>query len=347
VAQSDADSLLAAMPIPAIAIGPEQRILAANAGAYALFGSSIQSRHFATVLRQPALLECLEAVQSGRTARSETAWMVTEAMSEVSYQVTVARAEIGADPVMLVSFVDTSDREEAGQMRRDFVANVSHELRTPLTALLGFIETLREAARDDASARERFLKVMEMEANRMNRLVSDLLSLSRVESEQRVRPRTCADVSVIIRSVASSLRPLANEAGVTLELSGTVESAEVPADPDQLAQVFSNLIENAIKYGHTGERVVVTLTRSDHDAGIRGPAVIVTISDDGDGFDPVHIPRLTERFYRIDDHRSRELGGTGLGLAIVKHIMQRHRGSLRIESEPGQGSRFSVVLPEE
>jgi two-component system phosphate regulon sensor histidine kinase PhoR len=225
-------------------------------------------------------------------------------------------------------------------MRRDFVANVSHELRTPLTALMGFIETLKHAAKDDPRAREMFLGIMEHEAGRMNRLVRDLLQLSRVEAEERIRPKDEVELRALLVGVISSLQGLAERAGGRVELAG--DPFTVPGDADQLVQVFTNLIENALKYGKAGQVVRVSLTPEDT---VRGPAVKVEVADEGEGIDPVHLPRLTERFYRVDSHRSREMGGTGLGLAIVKHIVSRHRGFLRIESEPGEGSRFSVVLP--
>ena len=338
-------SILNAAPVPMLMIGRNDRVIAANERATALLGSGAESRHYVTFLRQPAVLDGIEAVLAERTERVEADYFSTEAMREATYRTTAARVPLETGWAVLVTFIDTTDVQEAGQMRRDFVANVSHELRTPLTAVLGFIETLRGAARDDPAARDRFLGIMEKEASRMNRLVRDLLSLSRVESQQRVRPNTPADIPAILRSVVSTLRPIAEEAGSTVALTGDDASADVPGDADQLAQVFSNLIENAVKYGGEGTRIEVELHHSDYDATVRSPAVIVTVSDDGEGIDPVHIPRLTERFYRIDSHRSRELGGTGLGLAIVKHIVNRHRGRLRIESAPGEGSRFTVILP--
>ncbi|MDH3264904.1 MAG: ATP-binding protein, partial [Paracoccaceae bacterium] len=224
-------------------------------------------------------------------------------------------------------------------------ANVSHELKTPLTALLGFIETLRGSAREDAAARERFLEIMAREAERMNRLVSDLLSLNRVESEERVRPTGRVEMGALLGSVRSALRPLARERGVEIEIAGEAGGIWVPGDGDQLTQVFTNLVENAVKYAASGKLVTLTVAREEREPALRGPAVRVAVIDRGEGFDPAHIPRLTERFYRIDSHRSREQGGTGLGLAIVKHIVNRHRGRLRIESAPGQGSRFTVTLP--
>jgi two-component system phosphate regulon sensor histidine kinase PhoR len=245
---------------------------------------------------------------------------------------------------VMMSFEDINSIEQAEQMRRDFVANVSHELRTPLTALLGFIETLQGPAKSDPTAQDRFLSIMQSEATRMERLVKDLLSLSRVEGEERIRPKEQLDVIGLLNSVLDALGPTAKAAGVTFASSIPVAECLVLGDEDQLRQVFTNLIENAIKYGAKQGTVQLTVTTSDHDPSLRGAGVRIDIKDDGDGIDPVHIPRLTERFYRVDTHRSRELGGTGLGLAIVKHIINRHRGRLRIESKPGEGSCFSVIL---
>jgi two-component system phosphate regulon sensor histidine kinase PhoR len=235
--------------------------------------------------------------------------------------------------------------EEAFQMRRDFVANVSHELRTPLTALMGFIETLLGAARDDAEARERFLAIMAREAGRMNRLVGDLLSLGRVEAEERVRPTSPVDLTGLVRSVIHSLAPLAEAERTEIETVFPATTIVVPGDSDQLAQVVSNLLENAIKYSRPDTTVKVSLAEDSNHPMLRQDAIVFTVEDQGEGIEATHIPRLTERFYRIDTHRSREMGGTGLGLAIVKHIVNRHRGRLRITSEHGKGSRFSVILP--
>ena len=213
-----------------------------------------------------------------------------------------------------------------------------------LRALLGFIETLRGAARDDAAARERFLSIMAREAERMNRLVADLLSLTRVESEERVRPTAPVDLAALVRSAAASLRPVAEAAGVEIELTGTVEPLTAPGDADQLTQVLTNLIENALKYGGPGP-VTVSLSAQSRDPVLKRAVARIDVIDRGEGIDDLHLPRLTERFYRVDSHRSREKGGTGLGLAIVKHIVNRHRGRLKIESRKGEGSRFTVLLP--
>lgn len=338
---------LAAIPLPALLVDQTERIIAANPDALTLLGQQIAGRHFATILRQPTVLDAIEA--GLRDKRPHQARMLSnDGAQDTTYDV-ICRYVNGIGAVnggaVLISFQDVTHLEQAVQMRRDFVANVSHELRTPLTALMGFIETLRGPARDDAGARDRFLGIMEGEAGRMNRLVGDLLSLNRVESEERVRPTEQVNLTEVLQATLTSLRPLADDAKVQLSLAAPEEPVFVIGDPDQLRQVFTNLIENAIKYGGSGGRVDAVLSASDRDPAVRGPAARVQVIDKGPGINPVHLPRLTERFYRADNHRSRELGGTGLGLAIVKHIINRHRGRLRVESELGQGSVFTVILP--
>ncbi|MGE4326293.1 MAG: sensor histidine kinase [Pseudodonghicola sp.] len=338
---------LAAMPLPALLVDQSERIIAANAEALTLLGQQIIGRHFATILRQPQVLDAIEA--GLRDKRPHTArHLSNDGAQDTTYDVTCRYVRgIGAvqGGAVLVSFQDVTHLEQAGQMRRDFVANVSHELRTPLTALMGFIETLRGAAKDDPIARDRFLGIMEGEASRMNRLVGDLLSLNRVESDERVRPKEQVNLTQTLEDTLHTLRPLGEEAGVVLHLTAPEEDVEVTGDPDQLRQVFTNLVENAIKYGASGGRVDLVLTSSERDPAVRAAAARVQVIDKGPGIDPVHLPRLTERFYRADNHRSRQLGGTGLGLAIVKHIVNRHRGRLRVESELGQGAVFTVILP--
>lgn len=341
------DAFLAATPMPALLIDRSERIIAANADARTLLGQQIMDRHFGTILRQPPVLDAIEASLRDHTPR-QARHLSNDGAHDTVFDVSCRYIDdIGAGAIgaLMVTFQDVTYLEQAGQMRRDFVANVSHELRTPLTALIGFIETLRGPARDDAEARDRFLAIMEGEAARMARLINDLLSLSRVESEERVRPRDRVNLVACLRSTLHSLTPLAEEAGVALELDLPQVAVEVPGDGDQLRQVFTNLIENAIKYGGSGGRVDVRVGLSDRDAAVRGPSARIQVIDKGPGIAAVHLPRLTERFYRGDAHRSRAMGGTGLGLAIVKHIINRHRGRLRVESELGQGSVFTVVLP--
>lgn len=333
--------IVESLPLPTLLVAPDGRIEACNSGARKVFGDAIQGRHYITVLRQPATLDAVETALAG--GENTTAqYLTTEARNDVTLEATCAPLASGK---VLIVLEDRTAMQEAGQMRRDFVANVSHELRTPLTALLGFIETLRGAAKDDTEARERFLGIMAREAGRMNRLVDDLLSLSRVETDERVRPTAEIDLVPIVQAVLAALTPVANEHGVEIVRQGLDQDAFLPGDADQLSQVVTNLVENAIKYSSVDSQVIVSLQADHGNPMLRSDAWVLSVADTGEGIDPVHIPRLTERFYRIDNHRSREMGGTGLGLAIVKHIVNRHRGRLRIDSASGQGSLFSVILP--
>lgn len=335
---TDILALLQGLPLPVLLIAADERIVAANDLALAQFGAAILDRHHALSFRQPDVLRAIEqALHAGQCGTARLT--LPGAAQDTIFDITISSVPQGA----LLAFEDRSAIQQMDQMRRDFVANVSHELRTPLTALLGFIETLRGPARDDAPARERFLGIMASEAERMNRLVRDLLHLSRVEAEERVRPSEEIDISALARSVAASLRPVAETGKVSIKLEGADEPFWIRADRDQMTQVLSNLIENAVKYGSPAESEVKVSLQTE--AGPRGPRLRLTVADQGEGIDPIHLPRLTERFYRVDGHRSRQMGGTGLGLAIVKHIINRHRGRLIIESEKGKGSRFSMLLP--
>ncbi len=338
---------LDAIPQPALLVDQSERLIGANSAAVALLGNSIVGRHFATILRQPQVISAIEAClheRAPKTARH----LSNDGAPDTSFEVTLPYVPgIGAvsGGAALMSFMDITEREQASQMRRDFVANVSHELRTPLTALIGFIETLQGPARNDPKAQERFLGIMQTEADRMNRLIKDLLSLSQVEGQERIRPDSVVDLQVLLASTIRALTPQAEKNRTRVTLDVDMAETDVTADEDQLRQVFINLIENAIKYGGADGAVAITISEIERDAAIRGPAIKVAVRDTGQGIDPIHIPRLTERFYRVDSHRSREMGGTGLGLAIVKHIVSRHRGRLRIDSVPGQGSCFTVILP--
>ncbi len=336
----DPVTLMDAAPVPMVHIGPDERIAAANGAAEEVFGPVIRGYHYITALRQPALLDCIAgafASQERRTIRLP----IRESTWDITYRTTATPiADRGG---ILLFLEDVSHVEEASQMRRDFVANVSHELRSPLTAILGFIETLRGPARDDLEAQDRFLGIMECEAKRMSRLIKDLLSLSRVEAEERRMPTGQVDVASLASSAVETFEAQAKAKGVALGLSGVQTPVYIRGSTDQLMQVFTNLIENALKYG--GDRTNVVVTTRSFDPELHCPAVRITVRDNGDGIDPQHIPRLTERFYRIDAHRSREMAGTGLGLAIVKHILNRHRGRLSITSEFRGGSSFAAILP--
>lgn len=338
-----------AVPVPMLILDQSARVVVANDAAGAMLGPSLTDRPFVTVLRQPRVNRAVEQALTDAAPQRLSAALSARGHDR-NCVVTVTPLTLQGAPGAAVVIEDSSGVEYAERLRRDFVANVSHELRTPLTALMGFIETLQGPARNDPAARERFLSIMQREGQRMSRLIGDLLSLSRVEQEERRRPSERVDLAALIRLACATLAPTARTAGVSVRMT-VGDVAEVLGDPDQIQQVLHNLIENAIKYGtrpgvEQGREVRVTLTHVPHEPVLRGPGWAVEIADDGEGIDEQHLPRLTERFYRIDTHRSRERGGTGLGLAIVKHIVARHRGRLKIESEKGVGSRFTVILPD-
>lgn len=339
-----ATEFLEAIPWPLILVGTDARIVAANGPAIELFGPIGVGRHFATQLRYPSISTLIDAAQAEETNGSSRFRRFEGGVEQtIHVQATALNGQV------LLAFEDLTPAEHADQIRRDFVANVSHELKTPLTALLGFVETLRGAARDDPAARDRFLSIMEKEANRMNRLIKDLLSLSRVESEARMRPSDVVEIFPLCESAVRLMRPVAMAANVTVNChppDPEFSQMTARADADQISQVLINLLENGIKYGRSGGQVDVHIRQDILSRGSGRGAIRIDVSDDGEGFDPLHIPRLTERFYRVDDHRSREKGGTGLGLAIAKHILQRHDGRLLITSEPGKGSVFSMLIPQ-
>jgi len=339
-------TLIDGYPSPTVLIFDNDRVAAMNSHAVRLLGQNLVGRHYITAMRQPDLMDAIEATLLLRKPR-KTRYLTTEAGRPITYTVDCSPVEgRGATQRgVMVVFEDITHLEEAVQIRRDFVANVSHELKTPLTALLGFIETLTHAAADDPVAQKRFLGLMELEASRMNRLVGDLLALSRVESEERLRPSDRVNLTNVVSLAVDRMRPVAESAECSIWLDLYDLPIWVLADEEQLIQVMSNLVENAIKYGATEKGVRIELTMSNYESALRGPGARISVQDFGEGIDPIHIPRITQRFYRVDGHRSREMGGTGLGLAIVKHIVNRHRGRLRVDSEVGAGSTFSIVLP--
>ncbi len=343
-ARASAEAVLSALPEPLLLIDAERRIVSANPSALNWLGPRLAGRDLGAALRVPAVLEATDAVLKGAGARTVEVDLPGAVERHLSAQVGPLRPPTSEGAAAVLTLTDITASKRSERMRQDFVANASHELRTPLATLLGFIETLRGPARDDTAARERFLSIMAEQASRMARLVDDLLSLSRIELNEHLAPKERVDLRRVLAAVADSLEQRAEKRQMRIDVTLPDTLPEVVGDPDELAQVFQNLIDNAIKYGRSGTAVEVTAGASPKRLG-GGAAAMVAIRDHGEGILTEHIPRLTERFYRVDPARSRELGGTGLGLAIVKHIVNHHRGLLEIESELGEGSVFAVHLP--
>lgn len=322
-----------------------RKVVFANTNANEVFGSGYEGKDFVHVVRHPKCMELIEAIFKGQN--SAGAGITIEYPVKAVFNVLVSNMDFGPDEpnYCMISMIDISDLKEAEQMRSDFVANVSHELRSPLTALSGFIETLQGPARNDLTAQTRFLGLMEQEAARMVRLISDLLSLSKVEASLRIKPDGTANVVEILDLIKATLADAAKKENKTLDIEIVDSVEQIAGNQDELTQVFQNLIENAIKYGAADTVIKVEMNVVSGVAGIPDKALSVMIKDQGEGIPKEHLSRLTERFYRVDNHRSRQQGGTGLGLAIVKHIINRHRGRMQIESEQGKGSTFTVFLP--
>jgi len=338
------DRLVLGTPLPTLRVHRQDgldMVTNANALARDIFGADIVDKPVFKVLRDAQIFAMLDRVFDTQTNQS-CRFQRDVVRSAMYYEATAIW--MGPDQAV-VQFVDLTDLETANQMRRDFVSNVSHELKTPLAALMGFIETLLGPARNDAAAHDRFLNIMNQEAQRMNRLVSDLLSLSRVEETERKRPTNTVCVNDVLTSSLEVLHPTAKAANVRIDTVGLDQPVHILGDWDQMIQVCVNLMENAIKYGGSDNTVVLTLVGSQYDPTLRKPCAIIRVKDHGPGIDAIHLPRLAERFYRVDDHRDRKTGGTGLGLAIVKHIVTRHRGRMAVQSKRGQGAEFSIILP--
>ena len=328
-----------------IILDADRRIVFLNEPARLRFGGGHLERDIVHLIRNGECLGMIKQVLAGGPPLVGTLLMEQPARAVFAIKVAGLRDPGSNKTGALLSLQDISQLQEAEQMRSDFVANVSHELRSPLTAISGFIETLKGAAQSDKQARNRFLDLMEVETERMIRLVADLLSLSKVEARQRVRPQGHADLVSVLGRVTASLEKLATDKGTEIDIKADDSVPKVPGSEDELQQVFQNLLENALKYSSPRSKIQVFVSALPQAAGIAGPAMAIKICDQGPGIEKHHLARLTERFYRVDSHRSRNQGGTGLGLAIVKHIVQRHRGRLKVESELGQGSCFTVFLP--
>ena len=326
---------------PVILTDRRGSVILANGAARATFPALKAGYPLSFALRDPALLDALALALQGPGSHAVDLFERVPVERAFACVVAGLPAATRAGEEAAVLLMRETSREKALEaMRADFIANASHELRTPLASVLGFIETLQGPARNDVAAREKFLGIMAVQARRMGRLVDDLLSLSRMEMKKHIAPSDRVDLLALMRHLSDALSELARERGVVITIVPASAATVVTGDRDELLSVFDNLIENAIKYGKAGGRVEVTL------ADARTPAeVAVTVRDFGAGIAPEHLPRLTERFYRVDNAQSRAEGGTGLGLALVKHTISRHRGRLTIESRPGEGAAFTVILP--
>lgn len=344
----DLEPVLNGMTSAIFLVGRKRNLLFANNAAETLFGKHQTGIDFVKIVRHPDCLLALGNVLSGQS-QSDAMFELQQPM-RTTYQIKVTALNAGKKsndiPRAMITFDNISHIRDAQQMRSEFVANVSHELRSPLTALSGFIETLQTLAKDDLQARERFLNIMAREAKRMDRLIGDLLSLSRVEANKHMRPEAVVYLTVIVEQAIALLAKQAeeNSCAINLQIAQGIKDL-VQGDADQLLQVFLNLIENAMKYGASEKGVEINISNPEHVVGIDGPAILVQVTDYGSGIAPEHLSRLTERFYRVDNGRSRQSGGTGLGMAIVKHILTRHRGRLKISSTVGEGSNFTISLP--
>lgn len=331
-----ASDIAAAVPDPLVVFDRQGTILLANAAARNAFGVDA-GVPLHLKFRSPEM-HGLVRLALEEPDRAHTIEYSERVPFERLYQVTASPVGAAGEMHILV-FEDHSEARRIDRMRADFIANASHELRTPLASVAGFIETLRGSAHEDPAARERFLQIMHNQTGRMARLIDDLLSLSRLEIKPYLKPETEVDIVALLRAVADSMAQIAAEAGVTIERELPAGDIRVAGNHDELVQVFDNLIENACKYGSSGGRIVVSAK-----AEPEGRAA-VTVRDFGPGIPEEHIPRITERFYRVDIETSRAQKGTGLGLSIVKHILTRHDATLTIESKLGEGSAFIVHFP--
>jgi two-component system phosphate regulon sensor histidine kinase PhoR len=339
------DSLIGGLPSPAIVLDREAQVIAFNEAAATIAPALRRGEPALITLRMPELVDAIRRAAKRREPQRVEFFERVPLDRWFEAFVTPVRltaGDVGSD-ILLMTFNDLTPLRRVEEMRADFIANASHELRTPLAALLGFIETLQGRAKDDPAAREKFLSIMQTQAARMARLIDDLLSLSRIELNAHLQPSTPVDLGPIACQVADGLQTLARDCDVEIKVSAPAEPLMVLGERDELIRALENLVENALKYGAAGKRVDITLTRGQTRAG--AVEARLTVRDYGPGIAPEHLPRLTERFYRVDVAESRAHGGTGLGLALVKHVLNRHGGRLTIDSTPGAGAAFTAYVP--
>lgn len=337
-------AILDAFPAPVLLLDSRRTVIEANQAAHEIFGTRLKNHDLAQSLRHPAALDAASAViADGKRSKAQIILQTPVVRHYELHAMPVTQDQDDRVRAALV-LLDVTAAFHVEQMRADFVANVSHELRSPLAALTGFIETLKGPAKEDAAARTKFLDIMEVEARRMARLIDDLLSLSRVEANEHIRPKGRVNIAELLATSCETLGPRGGKRGIEIMLDCPEGLPDVAGDYDQLSEVFHNLLDNALKYGAPGQPVKLAAQTVERIPEIGGAGVRVCVHNMGEPIAPEHLPRLTERFYRIDKARSRDIGGTGLGLAIVKHIISRHRGRLIMESNAENGTNFSVYL---
>ena len=353
--------LIDSLPVAIISFSKNYNILKANKIALDVLGKDIINFDIRHIFRHPEVSETIENVLENKSKNRNITievfglplqiWSLQVLVfSDLNKEYDKIQSFQSNEPVGVILMTNQTLEKQLEKTRADFVANVSHELRTPLTSILGYTETLMSSAGEDKALRKKFLKIIEKQSKRMTRLVSDQLSLAKIESEEHVIPNKSVNLKKVIYEVLKSFEDEIINKKIKLDLKIDKKTKNVQGDKDELFQVLQNLLENAIRYGGNKSEIVVSLKRAEkRPANLpknSWPAICCEVSDNGPGINKVHLGRLTERFYRVDASRSKEIGGTGLGLAIVKHIINRHRGSLIIESEPSIGSKFFAYLKE-
>lgn len=342
--------LVDTIPDILIMLDSDNRVVRTNRAARSIFGQNLAKKPLREVIPNDSLLNAVYAVVEDMKGRELDFRLESPNIRDFHSIIERFPVPSAGGISTVITMSDITELKRGEQMRADFVANASHEIRTPLASIIGFIETLQGPAKDDAPAREQFLQMMADQAQRMTRLVQDLLTLSKVEVDASKPPMDKVSLVKVVRKEAQHFEWAARQKKMQLRLDFRDELPLVKGDEGELAQVVHNLVGNAIKYGAAGSDVTINLRVSNSfptTASFReyDRAVCLSVRDKGEGIPKEHIPRLTERFYRVDTARTRKVGGTGLGLAIVKHIVHRHRGVMTIDSVVGKGSVFSVYLP--
>lgn len=336
--------LLADMPFPIILLSAQGRVIYGNPAAVTLLPNMALNQHISSIFRAPVLIEAIRSVRETGEKQRITYDFPSGHRFFVLEIATLTPLIPGDAAQLILKIEDKTEDRLALQAQSDFIANSSHELKTPLATIMGYIETLQGHAKNDPKAQERFLKTMDKQAKRMDRLICDLLTLSRIEAKRGGRPTQTHDLMPILAAICLDLEPLCEKYNgeISLEALGNAPLL-LPMDPEQMTQLFTNVIENALRYG--GQEPRIWLTRRDDDP--RFPDMVgIMVEDNGEGIESRHLPRLTERFYRIDPSKSKRRNGTGLGLAIVRQILTRHGGELEITSTLGAGSCFTIWLPD-